>query len=301
VLDAVVPLPLGMGLFAPTSVWNQALPSDAPLDPSSQRLAAALSGEVWRETLTRAGPWINTRDWSVPVYTVGAGVPTVRVTLDVGVVSLQNDFAAVPLPASAHAAAGTDRHLVVYQPATDSMWEFWHAYQAADGWHAEWGGKMTHVSTSPGYFPGALGASATSLPLLGGLITIAELKAGRIDHALALALPNTDAHAVSWPAQRGDGRTTGPNAIPEGTQFRIDPAVDVTKLGLTPVGLAIARAAQRYGMVVRDSSDCVTFYAEDPTTSPSPDPYPQVLAGLYPNEALANFPWDRLEVVAPVR
>jgi hypothetical protein len=90
---------------------------------------------------------------------------------------------------------------------------------------------------------------------------------------------------------------TGSTAVPQGTQFRIDPSVDLSKLGLTPVGLAFARAAQRYGMVVRDSADCVTFYAEDATGTVAD--YKQLLGGVYPDQALKNFPWDRLQVVAP--
>jgi hypothetical protein len=298
-LAVVTPFPSGMHLFAPTSFWNRALPADEPLDPRSSQLTAALAAEVRREMPKRSGPWINMNAWSVPVYTVGADVPKVHVTLDTNAAQLQRDFDAVPIPVGAHASAGTDRHLVVYQPSTDQMWEFWHAQLLADGWHARWGGKMSNVSSNAGYFPNPLGASATSLPLLGGLTTIAELKAGRIDHALAMAVPNTDAAQVTWPAQRGDGRVTGPTAIPQGTQFRIDPSVDLSKLKLTPVGFAMARAVQRYGMVIRDSADCVTFYAEDPTVSSAPNPYPQLLGGLYPDQALANFPWDRLQVVAP--
>jgi hypothetical protein len=287
-----------MRLFGPTSFWNRALAADEPLDPRSLQLTTALLTEVRAEMPTRKGPWINSNAWSVPVYTVGSGVPNVYVKLDVGVVQLQRDFAAVPIPAGVHSSAGTDRHLVIYQPSTDTMWEFYRFQKLADGWHARWGGKMTNLSSHPGYFPNSFGASATSLPLLGGLTTIAELKAGKIDHALAMAVPNTDAAQVTWPAQRGDGRVRGATAIPEGTHFRIDPSVDLSKLKMTPVGLAMARAVQRYGMVIRDSADCVTFFAEDPTTGSS-NPYPQLFGGLYPDQVLKNFPWDRLQVVAP--
>jgi hypothetical protein len=301
-LDVLTPFPASMRLFSPTSIWNAQVDGDLPLDPQSDRLVSALSNEVRSELDRSVGPWINTTRDSVPVYTVGADVTPVHVTLDTYLPALQRDFDVVPIPAGAHPSDSTDRHLVVYQPATDTLWEFWRAQKLADGWHARWGGKMTGVSTNPGYFEGTLGGSGTSLALLGGLMTIAELKAGRVDHALALAIPNTDSQSVTWPAQRGDGRTSGPNAIPEGTQFRIDPSLDLTKLRLSPLALTMARAAQRYGIVVRDSADCVTFYAEDPTTTSS-NPYPQMYGGpgKYPADALRNFPWDSLQVVAPRR
>jgi hypothetical protein len=285
-------------LFAPTSFWNAALPADAPLDPRSTQLVAALAAEVGTETVFNTGPWINFDSHSVPVYTVGADVAAVRVQLDVDVPALQRDFDAVPIPAGAREAAGSDRHMTVYQPSTDTLWEFWVMRRDADGWHAAWGGKMTNVSTNAGYFEAPYGATATSLPLLGGLMTIKELQAGRIDHALALAVPNTDGDNVTWPAQRGDGRVRGAAAIPEGTRFRIDPALDLDRLGLSPLALTMARAAQRYGIVVRDSAGVTVFYAEDPIATPG-DPYRRIFGGQYPNRLLAGFPWERLQVVAP--
>ncbi len=87
------------------------------------------------------------------------------------------------------------------------MWEFWKAAKRADGWHAAWGGTMTNVSTNPGFFtnPSNWGSTATSLPMLGGLIRLDELAAGRIDHVLAMAIPESLKGTFSWPAQRSDG------------------------------------------------------------------------------------------------
>ena len=294
----VTPLPAGTRLFAPTGVWNAPIPVGAPLAADSARLSAALADERRKEAVVKSGPWINTTEWSVAVYTVGAKVPPVRVQLDNYSPALANNFAAVPIPANATPAGGGDRHLAIHQPATDTLWELWLADHRADGWHAVWGGKMTHVSTNPGYFQSPWGGSGTSLALLGGLLTIEELRAQRIDHALAIAIPNTAAGALTWPAQRGDGRTTGPTAIPEGTRFRVDPSIDLAKLGLSPLGLALARAAQRYGMIVRDTGGNIALYAEDPAPTGS-NPYPTLFGGRWPHEILNEIPWDHLQVVAP--
>jgi hypothetical protein len=297
-LDIRVPFPAGLRAFGDASVWNQPLTDGAPLDPASNRLSSALADQVQREIETRKGPWINTTRWSVPVYVVGADVPRVYVHLDNNKPALQRDFASVPVPANAIPSNDADATLAIYQPATDTYWDFWRMRRADDGWHAVWGGKMTDASSNPGYFLDKRGASASGVPLLAGLITIAELRAGRIDHALALAVPTTAAGTFVWPAQRSDGKTTGPTAIPEGTRFRIDRSVDLDKLGLTPAGLAIARAVQRYGMIVRDGAGNVTFFAEDPAPTGG-NPYGALFRGRYANEVLRGFPWDRLQVVAP--
>lgn len=284
-------------LFSPASVWNARLGRHALLDRRSARLAAALAGEVRKEISGHSGPWINTDRYSTPAYVAGPEAPRVHVTLDGSDARLQAELSSVPIPAAARPAAGSDGSLAVYQPSTDTLWELWVARRAADGWHARWGGRMTNVSANPGYFAAPYGATGTGLPLVAGLIGIDELGRGEIHHALAIAVPNTAARSFTWPAQRGDGRDAGPDAIPEGTRFRIDPSVDLSTLHLSPAGLAIARAAQRYGMIVRDTSACVTFYAEDPVSAPKV--YARLFGGAYPNAVLSGFPWQALQVVAP--
>jgi hypothetical protein len=276
--------------FAPASFWNSPIPAESPVAPNSPGLVAELRRQVAAE-----GAWINTTDYSVPIYTVAANQPRVRIKLDDGYTPLQRDFTSVPLPWNAMPASGTDRHLTVVQPATDTLWDFWRLSRAADGWHARWGGKMVGVSSNPGYFAAPLGATASGLPLLGGLMRVGELRSGHIDHALAIGIPNVKAGSFVWPAQRTDGNSTSPAAIPEGTRFRLDPAVDVNALGLPPAARTIALAAQRYGIVVRDVAGAVTFYGEDPAPTRS-NPYPALFGNRYPNQVLAGFPWDRLQV-----
>ena len=292
--------------FARTSFWNARLADDAPLDEKSRDYVNRL-----RYLLGRWEPYVNTTRYSTPVYTVPADQKTVRVELDNVHRDLQAAFERVPLPRRARPAAGTDGHLVVWQPATDTMWEFWRMRRRADGWHAAYGGRMTNVSESPGHFRAITtsrgrflehhrwGATATSLPLLGGLMRIDELKAGRIDHGLAIALPEIRAGVYSWPAQRTDGRSDHRNAIPQGARFRIDPALDLSQIPMSPMVRMMAVAAQRYGIVVRDGAGAITFYAEDPTsTRRNPFLGPNGLfGGRYISEALRTFPWEHLQVL----
>jgi hypothetical protein len=281
--------------FSPDSFWNSPLPRDAPLDPASKRLVADLAGQV-----AYYGPWINTWEYSSPVYRVRAGQRRVKVQLDTRWQPLADAFASVPLPRRARPARGSDGHLVVWQPASDTMWEFWKLARRPDGWHARWGGRMRRVSKNPGHFlERDWGATATGLPLLGGMITLADLRRGRIDHALAISLVRTRRWQWSWPAQRTDGWIEGAASIPEGARFRLDPRLDIRSLGLPRITRMIARAAQRYGIVVRDKGGAVTFYAEDPApTGHNPYAGPDGwFEGRYPSELLARFPWERLRLL----
>jgi hypothetical protein len=302
---AAVAAPVGHAAirpFADSSFWNQPLAPTAPLDAKS----AIYVAELQRQLLT-ARPWINTTEHSTPVYTVGPEPKSKQVTLlklalDDQSRALADAWEQVPMPDDALPAAGVDRTLVVHQPATDTLWEFWNLQHVGSAWYAEWGGKITGVSTHPGYYTSPTnrwGATATSLPILGGLIRIDELRAGRIDHALALSIPDIRAQFYSWPAQRTDGQMHGENAIPAGTRFRLPPTLDLWKMPMSPVVRQIALAVQKYGMVVRDRSHSVAFYAEDPTPTGT-NPYEGedgFFGGSRPSTLLQQFPWGRLQAL----
>jgi hypothetical protein len=295
--------------FSPASFWNEPVPADAALDPSSDAVVGALDEEVETEQEANKGPAINTTAWSVPVYTVPADQPTVKVTLERAsrAPALQAAWDAVPLPADAQPAAGTDKHLVVWQPSTDRLWEFWHLELAAEGWQASWGGAIQNVSSDSGAYgpeawPGAetgWGASASSLSIAGGLITLEDLELGQINHALAIAMPNTRAGVYASPAERTDGGSTEPLSLPEGAHLRLDPSLDLAALHLPRLTLMMAEAAQRYGIIVRDAAGDVTFYAQDPTPTGA-NPYPGAhgyYEGKSPQQLLASFPWNHLQLL----
>jgi hypothetical protein len=288
--------------FGPSAVWNSPLADDAPLDPESGPVTADLLKKVDSGFQSDKPPTINTTAFTPPVYTVPAGQPTVRVHLDRGPNSepdLTRAFADVPLPRDAEPAPGSDSELVVWQPATDTLWEFWRLRREQGGWYTTWGGRLDHVSSGPGHYTSPhprWGTSASSLPLAGGMITPRELQRGEIDHALSMGMPFTRARFFSLPAQRTDGQSPCKYAAPEGARFRLDPSVDIDSLGLPPAVATLARAAQRYGIYVRDQSGAVSFYAQS-TVSLAADPYPALFGGQKPYDLLRSFPWQHLQLV----
>ncbi len=299
-------------LFAPNSVWNMPVSPHAAIDPSSERLIAGLTSTVAAEERSGRAPWIATSTASTPIYVVPASQPMVRVQLDDPTLpwrrSLASVFEQVPIPADAKPARGRDAQMTVYQPSTDRLLEFFHMRRESDGWHAAWGGAMEHVSQSPGYYttsswPGARtnwGATATSLPVAAGVITMAEIRAGVINHVLAIDVPLPRAGVVAWPAEQGDG-TGGPSAIPEGAHLVLDPNLDLSKIRMPPLTRMIAIATQRYGMIVRDGSPGgISLFAEDPTRYGGHKLYwgkHAIFGGLTPQQLLASFPWSHLEVL----
>lgn len=300
---AVQPGTGGMLPFSASSFWNTALPADAPLAANSGALVRSFNNQ-WRTFYGTVG--INTNDYSIPIYTVPASQAPVSVSIARGCnqdPGLLDQLSAVPIPDDAQPANGGDHSLVIWQPATDTEWELWIAQHAFDGsWSACWGGRIQSVSKEPGVFPNPYGVAASGLSYLAGSMKVSEFQAGEMKHALAVVVVHTTAGTQVAPATRNDGNSTAPDAIPEGTRFRLDPSVDVTKLGLSDTGITIARALQTYGMFVTDTSGAVVLMAEDGqpyVAAGLADPYAAIFGHLFSYQVLANIPWDRLQVVQP--
>jgi hypothetical protein len=253
----------------------------------------------------------NVRRYNNNLYVAGPETPPVDVSfadcqhkgyVPPGLVGPKGQFTAVPIPAGAVPTAGTDSTMTIYSPSSDRLWEFWRIQQGDDGrWSACWGGRMGAATRSAGYFSHGFGASASGLATAGGTVTLADVRSGAIHHAVSLAITNPAKYTrVSWPAQRSDGWDPNPRAVPEGTRLRLDPSLDVSALRLTPIAEMIARAAQKYGFIVTDTSGAVAVIAEGGAAVQSvtgSDPWAPILRGVPDYQVLKNFPWRHLQAL----
>lgn len=291
-------------VFAPTSFWYRPIPTDVPLHPDSPALVA----EFLRQKKQYYGTvTINTRAFTCPVYVVDKNTPTVQVaewdSQNKGFKSpeLAKQWEAVPVPTYAEPADGTDAEMSIYQPETDTLWEFWNTRKVGDRWEASWGGCLRKASKSSGIFPPPFGGTGTGLPFIGGQLTPDELRRGSIDHVIGIALVDCESSDIrSWPAQRSDGVNPehAPHRIAEGQRFRLDPSVDVEKLPLHPIGKIIARAAQKYGFVVWDRAGAISLRAQNSkswTQQGLPNPYPEIFSDAPEWSILQGFPWEKLQ------
>lgn len=294
------------GVFGPSSVWKQNV-AGAPTNPNSTNLVANLSKQVATHYGQAA---FNVNSYGTSVYTVDAAQKPIDVKWDncqkkpytpKGLLGDGGQFTAVPIPDDAVPAAGTDGQLTVYSPSSDKLWEFWKAKRVNGQWQACWGGRIDSVSTSPGYFNNMFGTSASGLSVLGGTVGIKDVQSGSIDHALSLQLVDVQNwKTFSYPAQRSDGQSTAPNAIPEGMRFRLDPSVNVDALKLTPIAKMVAKAAQKYGFIITDKGGAVAITAESPSAVQADtgvNPWTTLMAGKKSYEIFAGFPWDKMQAL----
>lgn len=278
----------GYSVFSPQSFWNTTIARYPTLNTSTA-IVDAISTSALSSTR------FDTTDQGAAVYTAGPSDATVSVTAwDCAGSGADNSlnalWQAVPIPYYA-APGGSAGSMIVYQPTTGTMWEFGRMQQVAGQWQACTGGRIDNTSAQMGIFGGSYGVLESGFALLGGQISIQELKRGYIGHAVGLSVPQVGP-GTSWPANRS---VSGSGFIDVGQRLQLDPSLNIDSLGLSSTARIIAKAAQKYGFVVWGYASQPTVIGESPVSSTArglPNPY-----GSIGSTSLSGFPWDKLRAL----
>lgn len=234
--------------FASSSPWNTPIGSGAEFEDDDGALALRLRQH------TKAV--VNHEYWSVAVYHATASDPYSSVR------SIRNGRThSGHVPTQTRPTGGDDRHVAVLQPGDrdylDSFkWEGW----TGSLWNTQLTSKLDLRGMGI-----REGHRAARTPAIAGLIRRHEIEAGRIPHALALAVPDSVLKSgFVWPASSQDANhaTAYRGNVPMGTLFAIPPDVDLTTLGLSLEGLILGEALQNYGAYVVDRAGTAALYCE---------------------------------------
>ncbi len=279
----------------PNSLFNQNVQS-WPVDSNSAEFASDI---VAQYTSAYGAVAVNTNR---PVYWVPANQPLVPISVSSGCNAFTaNTGTEVPIPSYAVAGSSTDQILTVYQPSSETEWEFWLATDTTGGWQACWGGKL-NLATGDGVFPNPYGETATGIANLATEITEADVQSGSINHAIAMEILGDACNGNIYPANRGDCGSY-PGQPPEGTWFRF-PAGESMPSGLTPFGQMVFKAIQTYGAVVVDQGGAVALEADQTSTwaaegHSGTDPITASWDGLPEYQVVASLPWNDLQTIDP--
>ena len=233
--------------FSSTSVWNTPIGSRAAFEGAGGSRTASLNIGV--------KPVVNRDSWSVAV----SSAVSKDATATLQAVRNKTSYTAT-IPSSTVATAGEDKHVTVIQPNRLLAYDTFKMEKRSDTlWEAQVAFPVDLTGSGTG-----VGTRAAAVPAMAGLIRAQELEQNSIKHALAVAIPGEMLKpGPVWPATRQDSDISGyTGGIPMGTLFALPPSVDVTKLGLSPEGTALARALQDYGAYVVDRAGTVALYCE---------------------------------------
>jgi hypothetical protein len=254
--------------FSDESFWNQPLPANPEIDPRSDYWIGLMKIDAKKNI----GLGINATRYTIPVYEVDANTPLKTVLPNSTFYHHAKDFPdRVPIPDKAVSDNLSDHHMALIDWANDTGWDMWEAINRDGQWYSNTG--IRYKLDGPGVFDTAeLGMKnndsvhqygpgrASGVPIIAGLIMFHEAESREIDHKIAGATRFVAFQEFVFPATWTDGECEG--GIPEGAVLQLDPKLDLSKFELTPEERAVARAMQRYGVVLVDYADGNVIYAE---------------------------------------
>jgi len=239
----------GCPVFPGNNVWNVRV-DHLPLDPNSAAYVATIGSSRGVHPDFGSGTWAG-GPIGIPYVIVAGSQPGVQIRFDY---ADESDPGPYPLPSDAPIEGGStstgDRHVLVVDRDTCTLYETFSSYPQADGsWRAGSGAVFTLQSNAlrPS---GWTSADAAGFPILPGLVRFDEVAGGEIRHALRFTAPQTR-RAFVWPARHYASSLTGSGYPPMGQRFRLKATVDIARFS-TAVQV-ILRALQTYGMFLADN------------------------------------------------
>ncbi|MCU1678735.1 MAG: hypothetical protein JWM93_3493 [Frankiales bacterium] len=188
--------------------------------------------------------------YGIPITVVGNAHATVAVRFDY---AGESDRVRYPLGTDTKieggAGASGDRHAIVVNKDTCTLYETFATYKKSTGWVAGSGAVWNLRSNSLRPLTWT-SADAAGLPILPGLLRYDEVAAGRVDHAIRFTTDVTD-KAFVWPARHQAGSVSNHSYPPMGARFRLKKGFDVSSYGAQ--ARVVLTAMKRYGLVLADN------------------------------------------------
>jgi len=237
-------------IFPADNAWNSDV-SSATLDPRSAAWVASIGGAA------AFHPDFGS-EYGIPYATAGASTPRMPVTF---AYADESDPGPYPIPRDAPVEQGGDAHVLVVDLDACKLYELFAARASGGAWHAG-SGAIFDLRSNALRPAGWTSADAAGLPILPGLARYEEAAAGEIRHALRFTAVHTQRGYVA-PARHFASDITDPNVPPMGARARLKASIDLS--GMTPQARTVARALQRYGMILADNgSNWYVTGAPDP-------------------------------------
>jgi hypothetical protein len=279
-------------MYGASSFWNQPIPDNPKLDPGS----AAMVSKAIVPFIAASNFVAGSNEWGKPLAYASPNSAVYAIGCTHYDCATRVSFR---IPPYAVPSSGTDHHLVVIDPASNSELDMWLASHnpVTDTWSAGdryltdpagWG-----AICKKGQRCGA--AVAAGFAAFGGVVRPEEIAQGHIDHALFLTSPYTRKDYVACPATHTDATIGDPAAIPEGARVQLDPAINVDEQPWPRWLKILARALQVYGAYIGDTGQSLSLSAEA-TLDRGYDAW--ALAGVPPLASLSHLPWDHMRVLS---
>jgi hypothetical protein len=155
-----------------------------------------------------------------------------------------------------------DRHTVVVNKDSCRLYETWATARDGNKWLA--GSGATWSLTSNKLRPdGFTSADAAGFPILPGLLTVDEVIAGNVDHAIRFTTEDTDSSHI-WPARHDASDINNASFPPMGARFRLKASYVIAPTLRRDTKVILA-AMKKYGLALADNGSFWYFQGTSDT------------------------------------
>ena len=249
-------------LFPADNVWNTNI-SGLPVDKHSAAWMASMDSAT-TYLHPDFGPNPGGYPYGIPFTIVTSKTPEVHIRFLYASESYRGLYPFGPdTPIEGGPNSGGDRHAIMVNSSTCTLYELWDAHYSAHGSTAG-SGAMWRLTSNALRPAGWTSADAAGLPILPGLLDYAEVEQAvrtghPIEHAIRFTADLTSA-AYLWPARHEAG--TAPGGIdsypPMGARFRLKASFSVARFcrNSQPYcrdAKAVLVEMQNYGLILADN------------------------------------------------
>jgi hypothetical protein len=243
-------------IFPASNALNRDI-SHAPVDPGSAAYVDSIGASLHLHADFGTNP-----SYGIPYAVVGARQPKVPIHFtDYGAESEPGPYPVPPGAPVEGAGEEGDRHVLVLQEGSCRLYELYAAARQGSGWDAG-SGAVFDLRSNKLRPEGWTSADAAGLPIFPLLARWPEVRAGRIEHALRVTVPRTQAGYIH-PATHLASSDTDPSLPPMGLRLRLKAGFSLA--AYHGQALVILRTLKRYGLIVADNGS--SWYV---TGAPSP-------------------------------
>src|SRR5437660_141753 len=237
---AAPPPSTSCSVFPSNNIWNTDI-SKLPVHVRSAQWLASMAASTAKLHPDFGGP-----PYGFPYNVVGNAHPTVSVTFQY---ASESDPGPYPVGADTLVENGSDRHALIINRDTCTLYELYDLSGSGSAWTAGSGAIFPLGSNALRPLTWT-SADAAGLPIFPGLVRWDEVQAGAINHAIRFTAQQSD-QSFLWPARHQAGTAANPSLPPMGARFRLKGTFDISHFSAQ--ARVILLAMQHYGLILADN------------------------------------------------
>jgi hypothetical protein len=227
-------------VFPANNIWNTDI-SKLPIHSQSAQWLTSMASST-----TNLHPDFGGPPYGFPYNVVDNTHATVSVSFQY---ASESDPGPYPLGSDTLIESGSDRHALIINRDTCTLYELFGLSGSGSSWSAG-SGAIFPLGSNTLRPLGWTSADAAGLPIFPGLVRWDEVQAGAITHAIRFTAVQTD-RSFLWPARHQAGTAANSSLPPMGARFRLKASYDISHFSTQ--AQVILLAMQHYGLIMADN------------------------------------------------